>query len=254
MTTSWLLIAVSGMLSALLVWGLVAPRSQWRVLVGWSTADPDAAEPGNGVHGIRRTICAIGLVGVLAVVGVQGWQHFAARPHVAADASALAQMWGKPTPRLIDRIVTPFTSAPDRLVPGAVVGIEKLTRGTPPGYLANLPRWDELGNSQPVGLVGAAPTSGLSGYGSSDALLSVRGPLNCIPRAAVVTATESAVKIGVYWGLPGSSRQDSTAACDMDDPVLQTVLLPIRLSVSLTTQALLTEAGAPIPLVTIPSD
>ncbi len=247
--TTWFLIAVTAVLSALLLWGLVAPRSQWRVLIGWSTADPDAAEPGDGIHGIRRTICAIGLIGVLSVAGVQGWRMFEARPAATPEPTALQLMWGSPTPRLVDRLVAPVDAPPDGLVEGAVAGVQPLTKGSTPAYLVSLSQFDLLGVADPPGLIGHAPADGYTGYGQADLIIEASGPLDCIPRAVVALPGDSVLKLGVYWGPPGDAP--AAGACDMAAPVLQRVLIPVQLPSPLSGRTVVTQDGIAIPIVNV---
>lgn len=250
--TTWLLIAICVVLSILLLWGLVAPRSHWRVLIGWSTSDPDAAEPGDGVHGIRRAICALGLAGVLVVAGIEVWQLAQSRPAAASDVPVLEQMWGSPTPHLIDRAVTPAAGAPAGLVAGKVVGAQAIKPGAAPSYLVDVPRFNYLGNAQPDGLVGVPPSRGVTGYRDASLLVASSGPLGCIPRAVVVVESESAVNVGVYWGLPGSPEQDHAASCDMDAPVQQTVLIPVPLASPVEARVVQTDTGEPVRFVVLP--
>lgn len=249
----WFLVAVTAVLSAILLWGLIAPRSQWRVLLGWSTADPDAAEPGDGIHGARRALCALGLVGVLAVAGVTGWRMIEARPAAAAPATALQQMWGTPTPRLVDRLVSLTPEPPEGLVAGTVGGAQALGKGASLSYLVSLTRFDLLGSTAPSGLVGRLPDKGSTAYGASDLLVESSGPLDCIPRAVVGTESASSVTVSVYWGPAGDLTADSAAACDVSAPVLQSVLIPIQLADPLGDRIVIGGDGLQIPVVRVPS-
>ena len=243
--TSWLILAGVAVLSAILLWGVVAPRTQWRVLFGWSAPDPDASEPGDALHGLRRAIAALGLLGVLVVAGLQLAAVILDRPLAAPEPSSLERMWGTPTPGLVDRVVHPVAEAPAAYVPGTLHGYQPLTRGYPPNYLAELPRYAFLGEPSPAGLVGSAPVEGFAGYGSGDILLAVEGPLGCVPRVVVAAETETAVELAVYWGLPGASDQDHAAGCEPGAPVTQTVLLPVQLSESVG-ERLVVSAGVPL--------
>lgn len=244
--TTWLILACVVVLSGVLLWGLIAPRSQWRVLFGWSTHDPDASEPGDGVHGLRRALSALGLLGVLAVGGLQLAALVLDRPIEGPEPTALDRMWGTPTPRLVDRVVVPTTEVPERYIASAIDGYQALDRGYPPNYLADLPRFSFLGEPSPSGLVGSAPVSGFTGYGSGDLIVSVDGPLACIPRLVVATETELIVQLGVFWGLPGAVDQDHAAGCDLDSPVTQTVLVPVQLTGELGDRLLVSLDGVPL--------
>jgi len=252
MVTTWVLAAVAGALGLLLAWGLVAPRSQWRVFHGWATRDPDAAEPGDAVHGVRRFISAVGLVALIAVVGVVVWNRVAEQPVAAAPANAVERMWGTPTPRLIDRVVVPQGAQPEGLVEGPVTGYQELERGFAPTYLVTMPRYALLGDPAPDGLVGADPGDGFNAFGISDLLLEVEGPLLCIPRALVLVDGETEVRVGVHWGLPGASEQDHVAGCRLDG-MLQRVLIPVQLPDALGDR-IVVSAGEPVSVVEVQED
>lgn len=247
---TWFLIAVSAVLGALLLWGLVAPRSQWRVLVGWSTADPDSAEPGDGIHGVRRVVCALGLAGIVAVAGVQAWRMIDARPTPASTPSAVQLMWGSPTPHLVDRIVTPDTAAPAGLVEGPLDGAQPLVKGSPPAYLVDLPRFALLGAPVPPGLVGHTPPKGYTGYGQADVVVEASGPLDCIPRSVVAVADGERLELAVYWGLPEDPAA-AGATCDMTASVLQTVLIPVQLPQPVDDRTIVSSSGTGVPVVPV---
>jgi len=244
--TTWPILAAVAVLGAVLVWGLIAPRSQWRVLFGWAARDPDASEPGDGVHGLRRAISALGLIGLLTVGGVQIAAAALDRPVAGPEPTALERVWGSPTPRLIDRVVVPIADAPEGFVLGELGGYQVLDRGYPPNYLAELPRFAMLGEPSPSGLVGSAPIEGFSGYGAGDILVAVEGSLACIPRFAVVIETEISVQLGVYWGLPGALEQSHAAACDLTAPLTQTVLVPVQLGGEVGDRLVVSMTGVPL--------
>ncbi|MBO9578254.1 MAG: hypothetical protein J7480_05740 [Microbacteriaceae bacterium] len=250
--TTWILLGAAGLLGAILLWGLVSPRSQWRVLVGWSTRDPDGAEPGDGVHGVTRIISLVGLLGLLAVVGGQVWNALAQQPRSAPEATAMEEMWGSPVPELVDRVVNPVGVVPADLVPGPIVGYQTIERGWAPDYLVAVPRWSLLGEPVPEGLIGTYPGDGFNAYGASDVLVAAQGPLGCIPRVAVAAETETQLQIGVYWGRPGPSAQDHLTPCAIaDGQLLQTVLLPMRLAAPVDERDVVTFEGAPVVPVAV---
>lgn len=243
--TAWLILGAVVVLGALLFWGVVAPRSHWRVLIGWSARDPDASEPGDALYGLRRSLAALGLLGVLVVGGLQIAAMVLDRPVSAPDATPLERMWGSPTPHLIDRVVLTAAEAPEAYVRGTVLGYQSLDRGYPPNYLAELPRFAFLGEAGPAGIVGSAPVDGFTGYGAGDILLAVEGPLSCIPRVVVAVETETSVELDVHWGLPGPADQDHAAVCGAAAPVTQTVLIPVQLTDGVGDR-LVVSAGVPL--------
>lgn len=249
--TTWILVGAAGILGAVLLWGLVSPRTQWRVLVGWSARDPDRTEPGDGVHGITRIVCLIGLLGLAAFAGVQIWSAISEQPRAAPEATAVEQMWGSPVPRLADRVVTPVAAPPADLVPGRVTGFQELERGWAPDYLVGVTRWSFLAESAPLGLIGSYPGDGFTAYGVSDILVAVQGPLTCIPRVAAVEETEALITLGVYWGLPGAADQDHLAACVEAGSLQQTVLIPIQLEAPVDGRNVVTFEGAAVAPVQV---
>jgi len=252
--TSWILGAAAGLLGAILLWGLVSPRTQWRVLVGWSTSDPDRAEPGDGVHGLTRIICLLGLLGLLAFAGLQAWGAVSHQPRAATEPTAVDRMWGSPVPGLVDRLVSPGAVPPADLAPGGIAGFQEIERGWAPDYLVGMPRWSFLGDPEPTGLLGAYPGDGYTAYGLSDVLVAATGPLGCVPRAAAVAPADGVVQIGVYWGLPGATGQDSLAACAAAGGMRQTVLIPIQLPDPIEGRDVVTFEGAPVPPVAVLHD
>lgn len=252
--TSWILGGAAALLGALLVWGLVSPRTQWRVLIGWSTSDPDRAEPGDAVHGVTRLVCLLGLLGLLAVAGLQGWDAVAHQPRSASERTALEDMWGDPVPGLLDRVVTPAAGPPLDLAPGTISGFQDLERGSAPDYLVAMPRWEFHGEVVPLGVLGNDPGDGFTAYGVSDVLVAAVGPLGCIPRGTAVTETDGVVQIGVYWGLPGPAAQDHLGACSTVDGLRQTVLVPIQLAAPLDGRDVATFEGDPVPPVPVLAD
>ena len=245
--TAWVFGALAALLGGILLWGLVAPRSQWRVLVGWSARDPAAAEPGDSVHGVRRFICAFGLAGLAAVLGVQLWNGLATQPSAAAEPDPVERMWGSPPPRLVDRTVVPLAEPPAHLLAGPIPGYQAIEPGFAPHYLVDLPKFALLGDTAPLGLLGTYPGDGYTAYGVADLLVATQGPLLCVPRAAVVVETETEVQVGVYWGLAGDDAQDHLAACTIaEGDLLQTVLVPLGLASELGARSVVTVEGQPV--------
>lgn len=244
--TTWLPTAAVAILGAVLLWGLVAPRNQWRVLFGWSARDPDESEPGDALHGLRRAISALGLLGLLVVGGLQLGAAVLERPAAAPEPSAVELMWGAPTPRLVDRVVVAAAESPEGYVPGRLGAYQPIDRGYPPNYLAELGRFTLLGDASPSGLVGSAPVEGFTGYGAGDLIVEATGPLACIPRWVVATESEQTVQIDVLWGLPGAVDQDHVAGCDPSGVIQQTLLVPVQLGEELGERLLVDIDGVPL--------
>jgi hypothetical protein len=91
---------------------------------------------------------------------------------------------------------------------------------------------------------------------TAEFILHVRGPLLCIPRAAVVVETSESVTVAVYYGLPNPENPetavDNAVSCPADSPVTASALLPIELSADVGERPVLTLAGdelVEVPLV-----
>ncbi len=171
-------------LALLFTWGLVAPQSQWRILVGWSVSDEFTNEPGGSGYGIRRLVSGLGLLGLGLVVAL------AAAPSIASSLqppapprTALETMWGPTEPQLVPRVVTGVTQAPEGLLEVRPLGYQDLdeTEVLPP-YLLELAPFRLLGRTAVPGLIGTRLDDGISAFASADLLVNVRGP-GCAYRA-----------------------------------------------------------------------
>lgn len=253
---SWVFGAVAVTLAIVFVWGLIAPRSQWRVLSGWSVSDSFAHEPGGGGYGLRRLISAVGLAGVVVVVIIGATPVIQERLRPPPPPlTALQVMWGSPTPQLVDRVISPSTTIPDGLVEMPVLAYQVLDPSHDlPTYLIDLTRFTLLGASAIPGLIGGAPDIGISSYASADILVNVRGPLLCVPRRAVAIETETMIQIAIYYGLPDSkakSQPDNAEQCPPDSPVTGSVLIPLQLSAPIGTRTVQTLDGEPVTRVRV---
>lgn len=224
------------------------------MLSAWSVSDPYVHEPGGASFGWRRLLSGVGVLGIgaVAVLG-SGPGLLAVIPAEEPPVPALQQMWGLPSPQLVDRAVYGTVSPPAGLVELPVRSYQDLdAEDEVPQYLLDLPHFSRLGVENPPGYIGSAPEKGFSGVGPADLIVNVRGPVLCIPREAVVIETETTVQIAIYYGLPdpkaGSGDDDTAppapdhiAGCRADDPVTGSVLIPITLAAELgdrTVQAL----------------
>lgn len=240
---TWVFGVIATSLGVYLLWGLLAPRSQWRALAAWSVANPNANEPGGSSFGWRRLLSGLGVLG-LAVVGVLAATPglLAALPQEARITAPVQQMWGSPAPQLVDRTVYGSSAPPAGLVEFPVLGYQNLDElDELPPYLLDLTPYALLGDSSPSGFVGAPPPVGFSGIGTADLVVNVRGPVLCIPREVVVIESETSVQIAVYFGLPDPKASsdpdapappapDHVAACTTGDSITGSILIPITLA------------------------
>lgn len=230
---AWIFGTIAATLGLLFLWGLCAPRSQWLTLTAWSVSDPHAHEPGAAGFGMRRLASAVGLIG-LAAVGFVAAASFVDRlPHPPVPPTPVHAMWGAPDPQVVDRVVRGISSPPAGLVAVPVLDYQAIPPTGAPSYLTRLNKYKLLGSNSIPGLIGAQPDGESSAFATAELIVHVRGPLLCIPRAAVVVETDATVKIGLYYGLPDSadgSAVDNTKGCPTDSTVTASLLIPIDLA------------------------
>ena len=233
---SSLLAVVAVTLGLLLLWGLFAPRSNWRSLTGWSVSDPHGAEPGATSYGVRRLVSALGALGIIGVLVIASTNYIANLPQPAPPLSSVRIMWGEPDPQVVNRVVTPLAVAPTDLQPMPVLGYQAFGSNGAPSYLTRLKPFTRLGQSDVAGYVGKDPDIGLAAIDTASLVLHVRGPILCIPRQVVVIETDTAVQVGVFYGLPDSadgSPVDHLAGCPTGSTLTASLLIPISLAAPL---------------------
>ena len=219
--------------SLVLLWGLIAPRSQWRALTAWSVADPHRTEPGAGSYAIRRLVSALGLGALAIVLAVTSSAYLGNLPGSAPTASRIQVMWGAPNPTIVNRDVSGIASAAADLIDVPILGYQAFAEGDrTPEYLDRLAYFKRLGTDQIPGFIGTQPEVGFSAMDNAALIVNVRGALLCVPRQAVIIETETTVQIGIFYGLPDSADglpPDNATACALDQSVTASVLVPLRL-------------------------
>lgn len=260
---TWVFGIIAVTLGIFFLWGLVSPRSQWRVLTAWSVSDPHSHEPGGAAYGWRRLLSAVGVLG-LGAVGIVSVTPdlLSALPQEGPLVTPVEEMWGSPTPQLVDRSVRGSTTPPATFIEVPVLGYQDLDElDEVPLYLIDMKHFSLLGDGSPAGYIGSYPGDGYSGVGPADLVVNVRGPVLCIPREAVVLETDTSVQIAVYYGLPeGEPAEDGTpapapdhaAGCPADAAVTGSVLIPITLNAELGDRTVETTGGEPIRKVELP--
>ncbi len=264
---SWVAVSVAVALTCLAFWGLVHPRSQWRVLQAWSASDNHRAEPGGASYRTRRILSGIGLLAAAVVLLSAGLPKLIQPRHESAP-TPIEVMWGFPEPRLLDRVVGLGATAPEGLVVAKIFGYQVISADGPPVYLLDVLRYSRLGVAVPAGLVGNYPGDGFTAAGSAEILINVLGPLLCIPREVVIEETETTVRIAVYFGLPdatagtvpdqaadpaAAAEAVAAAECQQDAPIKESLLLPLELSAELGDRSVETVAGIAIPRIREPN-
>ncbi len=257
---SWVFGVIAVSLGIYFVWGLLAPRSQWRALSAWSVSDPYANEPGGASYGWRRLLSAVGILGLGAVGVIAATPGvLAALPQETRIVSPVQEMWGSPPPQLVDRSVVGSTTPPVGLVESPIIGYQDLDElDELPTYLVEMRHFTLLGDDSPAGYIGAYPGDGFSALGPADLVVNVRGSLLCIPRSAVVIETDTTVQVAIYYGLPNpppladgspAPAPDHVAGCPANDSVTGSVLIPITLVSELGDRTVETLTGDEVPKV-----
>ena len=254
-------------MSVLALWGLVHPRSRWRVLESWSASNPHRVEPGGGSYRTRRIVAGLALL-VVAAVLLSAVLPTLIQPKHESAPTPIEVMWGSPEPRLVDRVVESGATVPDGLA-AEIFGYQPIGADGPPAYLLDVPRYSRLGVAVPPGLVGNYPGDGFTAAGSAQILINVLGPILCIPREVVIEETETTVRIAVYFGLPDApaggvpdaeavdaapvDAGTTTAECQQRSPLRESLLMPLELSSELGDRSVETLAGIAIPWIREPN-
>ena len=242
-------IALAVTAGVICLWGLVAPRGQWRALASWSFRDPHAGEPGATAYAIRRVASGLGLAALLVVVGTTS-TAFVFRPATPEkEPTAIELMWGNPKPTIVNRDILGIGAAPTDLVDVPILGYQAFEQGSPPRYLQQLKTYTRLGTESIPGLVGTYPDVGFAATDKAEIIVNVRAAILCIPRQAVVVETETAVQIGVFFGLPNptdGSVPDHLEACADGQSLTGSLLIPVQLAAEVGDREVQSLDGTPL--------
>lgn len=256
--TALLLIALVS-LGVVFLWGLLAPRSQWRVLVSWSYRDPHANEPTGSSYTLYRVIAALGIV-TMIVSGLLAYQSWAAhQPPPKPPPTAVERMWGDPAPVVVNRVVHALENAPAGLVEQPILGYQAVSGQTrQPLYLFTLATFDLDSATVENGYIGSDPTTGLVALDTAGIIVHVAGDPQCFPHAAVVREDKVAVRIAVYYGqpkLPDGSNAADVADCNTRASARNvSTLIPLPLNAPLGDRDVQTLSGDAIRSVPVISD
>ena len=226
---SWVIGALALTLGVVCAWGLIAPRGQWRVLMGWSVRDIHADEPSGVAYGVRRLISGLGLLGLLTVVVLSTNPGSLTPGPTAAPPSVVAQMWGSPEPDVVNRIIRPLGAAPGGLVEVAALGYQAFDEDIP-DYVSRLDEFSILGNRSVPGYVGTLPPVGNAAIDFADMVVHVHGAILCVPRQVVVVETADQIQVGVFYGVPDGSTLVTETDCAADATLTGSALIPLQLA------------------------
>lgn len=235
------------------LWGLISPRSQWKVLAAWTYRQPEADEPSAFAFGVQRVISGIGVVffGAVGAAGVS--QYLETLPPPAPPLTVLQQMWGAaPVPQVVNRVVVPEAAPPSGLVEVPVTGYQLVDNSDHrPRYLYLLRSFNPGGDIDKSGIVGLRPPDDFPALDSAELVVNVRMWADCLPREVVMIETDKAVQIAVYVGMP--NRMDDIPvdhlSCDRPPFVQNSLLIPINLTAELEGRQVQTLDGTPIEMV-----
>lgn len=250
---AWVFGVLAVALAVFLLWTLIAPRGQWRALVGWSVGDIHRDEPSGTGYALRRLGAGLALLGIVTVAGLAFAPTVRTTTAQAPAEGPIELMWGGVRPYVVDRIVTPLAAPSGNFVEMPVLGFQSFADGTP-NYVARLDDFSLLGRNSPPGYVGDLPPVGNGALDFADIVINVRGPLLCIPREVVMIQSEADIRVGVFYGLPQGpegAEGDSVSGCPQNAAVTGSVLIPLQLGAPLDGRPILNLAGEPIEEVGI---
>jgi hypothetical protein len=256
-----LLLIVSGSLGVLFLWGLLAPRSQWRVLVSWSYRDPHADEPTGSAYLLYRIVAAFGIA-TMVVSGVLAYRSVRdAEPVPPPPPTAAERMWGSPAPVVVNRVVHTITKPPKDLVSQPILGYQPVSGTTrQPLYLFSLPTFELADATTENGYIGSDPSPGLVALDTADLVVRVEGDPACFPHKAIVRESEDTVAIAIYYGRAtppadaksGDAADDEVAPCNTRASGLNvSTLIPISLASPLGNRTVVTLEGDAIRSVAV---
>ncbi|HAM26715.1 MAG TPA: hypothetical protein DCP11_08445 [Microbacteriaceae bacterium] len=255
------MIAVTIAFAILTVWGLIAPRGQWRVLAGWSRRDAVGGEPGpvsvaihRGVSGVALAVVVFGSISLSNPAP----EELPRAVDTPARISTVQRLWGTPAPVVVNRVFAALGAPPAGLVAQPVSRYQAIDGAQrTPSYLFSLANFRPRESKTGDGYIGTPPAVGLTALDTADLVVQVRVDRRCIPYQVAVVETDSSVTVGVYVGQPnppGSGNAANTAQCETDLAGAKSVsiLIPIDLSSSVLKRTVLNFDGSPIPAAGVP--
>lgn len=244
-------LALVVVLAVLFAWGLIAPRSQWRLLLSWTYREPQTDAPSGWAFGLQRVIASLGIVGLLAGGGIAYQRHLDSLPEPPPPPNPIEQMWLDADTLVVNRVITPTSRPPSGLVrvdPSAYHAVDGQRRQ--PAYLFSMktlinPRGDDAG-----GLVGDEPSTGLVALDTARVVVLVTADAACIPRAVTVHQGPQTVQVAVYFGRPdlrdGTEHPEGRDSCQPGSSRARSLLLPLQLTSPLGDRLVTDLDGVPL--------
>lgn len=238
-------------LAILFLWGTVAPRSQWRLLISWTYREPHTDAPSGWAVSLHRVIAAIGIAGLLAGGGIAWQRYLDALPEPPAPPSAVEQMWGDADTVVVNRIVTTTTRVPPELVrvdPSAYHAMDGQRRQ--PTYLFQMETLELPEGEDAGGLVGEQPSPGLVALDMARVVVLATADARCVPRQVFMQEGPSSVRVAVYFGRPdlpdGTVDPEGIDACAPGSRGARSVLIPLQLASPLGERLVTDLDGVPL--------
>lgn len=246
-----LALALVVVLAVLFVWGLLAPRSQWRLLLSWTYREPQHDAPSGWAFGLQRVIAGLGVAALLAGGGLAYQRYLDALPEPPAPPNPIELMWGDAGTLVVDRVISSVRRTPRDMVrvdPSAYHAMDGQRRQ--PAYLFAMgslptPRGEDAG-----GLVGEQPSTGLVGLDTARVVVLVTADAACIPRQVFMQEGPSSVRVAVYFGRPdlpdGSEHPSGLDDCAPGSTGARSLLLPLQLASPLGERLVTDLDGVPL--------
>ncbi|HRN28792.1 MAG TPA: hypothetical protein PK890_03685 [Terrimesophilobacter sp.] len=238
-------------LGVLFVWGLVAPRSQWRLLLSWTYREPQSDAPSGWAFGVQRVVAGLGIAGLLAGGGLAWQRYLDALPEPPPPPNPIEQMWGDAGTVVVNRVVAPSSSVPSGLVrvdPSAYHAMDGQRRQ--PAYLFSVPTMGVPHGEDAGGLVGEAPAPGLVGLDTARVVVLVSADSACIPREVFLQEGPSTVRVAVYFGRPdladGTEHWSGRESCKPGSSGARSLLIPLPLATPLGERLVTDLDGVPL--------
>lgn len=253
----FLFVIVVVSLAALFFWALLAPRTLWRILIGWSYRDPYRNEPSAAVFGLYRMVAVVGIVALIATEVAINQPPSGSVGGPSSGPTAVERMWGAPAPQVVDRVVMPLSEPPVGLMRQPLLGFQPVD-GTmrQPAYLFGLRVFERKDAVEANGLMGVAPPPGLVALDTADLVLHVNGDRRCFPQQVVVEEAPDAVRVGVFFGQANPGDGSNAANVSQCDPKPSghtgvSLLVPVVLSDALGSREVQNLDGKPVPGVDV---
>ncbi|WP_165063906.1 hypothetical protein [Marisediminicola senii] len=250
-----------GSLALVFVWGLISPRTQWMVLVGWTRSDFRASEPGRAVYNASRFVSLVGVLTILAMVlaWAVGGLTFGG-PQSSRPPSVAERVWGEPRAYVVDRVFSAVGEPPAGLVDQRVSGYQFVQADLrSPAYLWETGAIRAAGQAAQPGFIGVQPIPESVALDTADIVVHVRADERCIPQQVMLRGVEGAVQVGVFFGQPIPADGIPTDASDdcaqePEESAARAYLIPIDLTEPLGDRSVQTLDGTPVALVPAPGD